>query len=54
MDMEAYKMVDDVISSIQHVRSTIDDMFINWYDECTELADVVTRTEERPRTTKHQ
>jgi len=32
---EAYKMVDDVIYSIQHVRSTIDDMFINWYDVCT-------------------
>ena len=50
---EAYKIVD-MISSIQHVRSTIDDIFINWYHECTELAHVVGSIEERPRTTKHQ
>ena len=50
---EAYKTVEDVISSIQRVLSTIDDMFINWYDECTVLADVVGSTKERPRTT-HQ
>ena len=51
---EAYKIVNDVISSIQHVRSTIEDIFISWYDECTGLTDVVGSTEERPRTTKHQ
>ena len=51
---EAYKMVDDVVSEVENVRSHMDETYDAWYQEVKSLADRVGSSESRPRMARLQ
>ena len=49
--LDAYRMIDEVVQGIRHIRTNIDENFHFWYADIVELADSVGAFETVPRKT---